>query len=110
MDRAPRVIAALYGHIHRNAITPRPTAGRRLLADRHRVADRLPPAGPGARIDATAGGGVAIRTWMLDHAGPGPLGPISRQLSYLDPAGGRPEGSAGSPADRNVILYRRAIT
>jgi hypothetical protein len=36
----------------------------------------------------TAGGGVAIQTWMLDHTGAG-LGAISRQLAYLDAQGGR---------------------
>ena len=58
-------------------------------------------------IRATAGGAVAIHSWMLDHAGPGTLGRIARQLSYLDAQGGRPQGAAGSPADRNVVLHRR---
>jgi hypothetical protein len=44
---------------------------------------------------------------MLDHVQPGPLGTISRQLSYLDAQGGRPQGFAGEPTDRNVVLYRR---
>jgi hypothetical protein len=55
-----------------------------------------------------AGGGVAIHTWMLDHVDAGTLGTISRQLSYLDAQGGRPQGFAGAARDRNVILYRAA--
>jgi hypothetical protein len=43
---------------------------------------------------------------MLDHAFPGDLGTISRQLSYLDAQGGRPQGFAGDRRDRNAILYR----
>jgi hypothetical protein len=54
----------------------------------------------------TAGGGVAIQTWVLDHAFPGTLGTISRQLAYLDAQGGRPRGFAGDSLDRNVTLYR----
>ena len=57
------------------------------------------------RLLAT-GDGVALQTWMLDHAFPGDLGTISRQLSYLDAQGGRPQGFAGGRRDRNAILYR----
>jgi hypothetical protein len=60
------------------------------------------------QIRSMAGGGVAIHTWMLDHAADGSLGSISRQLSYLDAQGGRPQGFAGAARDRNVILYRAA--
>jgi hypothetical protein len=60
------------------------------------------------RLLETAGGGVALETWMLDHVG-GRLGSISRQLSYLDAQGGRPKGFAGSRLDRNVRLYRRPV-
>ncbi|MDQ2895046.1 MAG: metallophosphoesterase [Actinomycetota bacterium] len=107
LDRAPRVIAALCGHIHRNQITPRATAagGYWLIATASLI--DYPQQARAIAVDTTADGGVAIRTWMLDHAGAGSLGPISRQLSYLDPEGGRPKGAAGSPADRNVILHRR---
>ncbi len=56
---------------------------------------------------ATSGGGVALRTWMLDHTG-GELAGISRQLAYLDAQGGRPGGFAGAPADRNAVLYLSA--
>ena len=56
------------------------------------------------RVVATAGGGVAIPTWMLDHTG-SELAAISRQLAYLDAQGGRPKGFAGGRLDRNVTLY-----
>jgi hypothetical protein len=34
------------------------------------------------------------------------LASISRQLAYLDVQGGRPQGLAGTRADRNANLYR----
>ncbi len=109
MDREPRAIAALNGHTHRNAISPRPTAaGGYWMITTASLID-YPQQARALSIRATAGGGVAIHSWMLDHAGDGTLGRIARQLSYLDAQGGRPQGFAGSPADRNVVLYRRAI-
>ena len=60
------------------------------------------------RVLRTRGGGVAIQTWMLDHAFRGDLGTISRELAYLDAQGGRPKGFAGGRLDRNVTLYRTA--
>jgi len=114
MDRSPQVIAALNGHTHRNEIVPRPTAsGGYWLITTASLID-YPQQARALRVEATRGGGVAIRTWMLDHVDdvggglPG-LGRISRQLAYLDAQGGRPEGLAGLPGDRNVILYRRAV-
>jgi 3',5'-cyclic AMP phosphodiesterase CpdA len=111
MDRAPRVIAALNGHIHRNEIRPRPTsAGGYWLITTASLID-YPQQARALTVEATRNGGVAIRTWMLDHVGePLGLGRISRQLAYLDAQGGRPQGFAGSHEDRNVILYRRAVT
>jgi hypothetical protein len=112
LDRHPRVIATLSGHTHRNRIVPRAGVGAggggyweistASLIDYPQQARAL-------RVIATAGGGVAIETWMLDHAGGGELGAISRQLAYLDAQGGRPKGFAGSPLDRNVRLYRGAV-
>jgi 3',5'-cyclic AMP phosphodiesterase CpdA len=111
LDRAPRVVAVFNGHIHRNAITPRRTrAGGYWLIGTASLID-YPQQGRAVELWSTTGGGVAIRTWMLDHVAGGRLGrlgAISRQLSYLDAQGGRPEGFAGSAADRNAVLYRRA--
>jgi 3',5'-cyclic AMP phosphodiesterase CpdA len=108
MDRSPRVIAALNGHTHRNAVTPRRTAagGYWLIATASLI--DFPQQARALQIRSNAGGGVAIHTWMLDHAADGSLGSISRQLSYLDAQGGRPQGFAGAARDRNVILYRAA--
>ena len=110
MDRAPQVIAALNGHTHRNAIVPRPTAagGYWLIATASLI--DYPQQARALSIRATDGGGVAIHSWMLDHAGDGTLGQIARQLSFLDAQGGRPQGFSGSAGDRNVVLHRRAVT
>ncbi len=110
MDRAPRVIAALNGHIHRNEIRPRRTAaGGYWLITTASMID-YPQQARALTVEATGNGAVAIRTWMLDHVDdPTGLGQISRQLAYLDAQGGRPQGFAGSPGDRNVILHRRGV-
>jgi 3',5'-cyclic AMP phosphodiesterase CpdA len=106
LDQSPRVIAALSGHVHRNRIEPRPTAaGGYWLISTASLID-YPQQARAVQIVSTENGGVAIRTWMLDHAYPGDLGRISRQLAYLDAQGGRPQGFAGDRTDRNVILYR----
>ena len=108
LDRAPRVIAALAGHTHRNRIVARPTAaGGYWLISTASLID-YPQQARALRISSRpAGGGVAIQTWMLDHVFPDPLGTISRQLSFIDAQGGRPQGFAGMRLDRNVTLYRR---
>ena len=110
MDRAPRVIAALNGHIHRNEIRPRPTAaGGYWLITTASLID-YPQQARALTVQATQNGAVAIRTWMLDHVdAPRGLGRISRQLAYLDAQGGRPQGFEGMHGDRNVILHRRAV-
>ena len=84
LDGHPDVIAALAGHIHRNSIEPR---GHYWLINTASLID-YPQQARALRVLRTAGGGVAIQTWMRDHTGSG-LGAISRQLAYLDAQGGR---------------------
>jgi 3',5'-cyclic AMP phosphodiesterase CpdA len=105
LDRHPRMVAALSGHIHRNLIQPRftDTGGYWLISTASLI--DYPQQARALRVIATTGGGVAIQTWMLDHVFPGDLGTISRELAYLDVQGGRPGGFAGSRLDRNVTLY-----
>jgi 3',5'-cyclic AMP phosphodiesterase CpdA len=107
LDRHPRVIAVLSGHTHRNRIFARPTAaGGHWLITTASLID-WPQQARALQLVETEGGGVAIRTWMLDHVFPGSLGSVSRELSYLDAQGGRPGWFAGEHADRNVVLFRR---
>jgi 3',5'-cyclic AMP phosphodiesterase CpdA len=101
LDAHPRVIAALSGHTHRNSIQPR--SGYWLINTASLI--DYPQQARALRVVRTAGGGVAIQTWMLDHTSSGDLGTISRQLAYLDAQGGRPQGFAGTALDRNVTLY-----
>jgi 3',5'-cyclic AMP phosphodiesterase CpdA len=108
LDEHPRVIAVIAGHTHRNEIEARQTpAGGYWLIGTASLID-YPQQSRALRVLDTAGGGVAIQTWMLDHVFPGDLGTISRQLAYLDAQGGRPRGFAGGRRDRNVTLYRAA--
>ena len=46
-----------------------------------------------------------ISTWLVDPEGDGLVG-TSRELANLDAQGGRPDGFAGTHADRNARLYR----
>jgi hypothetical protein len=106
LDRDRRVIAAISGHVHRHRIVARRTeADGYWLISTASLID-YPQQARALRVIETAGGGVAIESWALDHAFPGTLGTISRQLAYLDAQGGRPQGFAGRSLDRNVTLYR----
>lgn len=108
LDAHPRVAAALAGHIHRNEIRPRasPAGGYWLITTASLI--DYPQQARAIELIATEGGGIALRTWMLDHTDPSGIGTISRQLAYLDAQGGRPMGFAGTADDRNVVLHRRA--
>jgi hypothetical protein len=99
------VLAALSGHTHRNRIAPRPgPGGGYWLINTASLID-YPQQARALRIHATADGGAALQTWVLDHDASG-LAAVSHQLSRLDAQGGRPQGFAGDPRDRDVTLYR----
>jgi 3',5'-cyclic AMP phosphodiesterase CpdA len=106
LDADPHVIAALAGDTHHNRIVARDTAsGGYWLVQTASLAD-YPQQARVLRVRATPGGGIAIETWMLDTA-PGRLPDLARRLGYLDAQGGRPDGDAGTPLDRNARLYLR---
>jgi 3',5'-cyclic AMP phosphodiesterase CpdA len=109
LDSDPRVVAVLAGHTHRNAIEPRRgAAGGYWLVTTASIVD-FPQQWRALRLVATPRGGVALETWMVDHAGrpndEGDLAGIARDLAFLDPQGGRPANAAGPPGARNVRLH-----
>ncbi len=109
LDRSPRVIAALSGHTHRNRITPRPSpAGGYWLIATCSLID-FPQELRALRLVEQSTRAAALEVWMIDHAPDPRIGDISRQLSYIDAQGGRPQGFAGGPRDRNVRLFKRAV-
>ncbi len=104
LDGHPRTAAVVSGHSHRNAIAPRRSpAGGYWLVSTASLAD-YPEQARAFRLVATAGGGAAIETWMVDTTGE-PLADVSRELSYVDAQGGRPHNATGRRADRNVRLF-----
>ncbi len=107
LDRDSKIVAAIAGDVHRNAIVPRrsPTGGYWLITTAS-LAD-YPEQARAFRLAATADGGVVLETWMLNADPRSRLANISRQLAYLDYQGGRPRGLAGRPEDRNAMLFQR---
>lgn len=116
LDSDPRVVAVLAGHTHRNSIQARRTeAGGYWLITTASIVD-FPQQWRALRLVATSGGGVALETWLVDHAGrpndDDDLAGIARDLAFLDPQGGRPARAAGPRRARNARLHipRRALS
>jgi hypothetical protein len=99
LEAAPHVVAVVVGNRHRNTIEPR---GHLWLIGTSSLAD-FPQQARMFRL-REAGDGVALETWMVDHDGRALAG-IARELAYLDAQGGRPQGLAGRPEDRNARLF-----
>ncbi|WP_022929697.1 metallophosphoesterase family protein [Patulibacter americanus] len=105
LARAPRVLATVGGDTHHDRVRPvRTAAGGYWSITTSALAD-WPQQGRALRVRATAGGGALLETHKLDTA-PDGLADTARELAYLDAQGGRPDGNAGTPDDRNVRLYR----
>jgi hypothetical protein len=99
------VAATLAGHTHRNRIAPRRTAsGGYWQIETGSLAD-YPQQARMLALVRTAGGGLALSTWMVDPAPGDKWVDAARRLAYLDVQGGRPNGDAGRARDRNALLF-----
>jgi 3',5'-cyclic AMP phosphodiesterase CpdA len=105
LDHDRRVVATLAGHTHRNRIRPRQTAaGGYWQIETASLAD-YPQQARMLALVRTAGGGLALSTWLVDPAPGDPWVDAARRLAYLDVQGGRPTGAASRPRDRNALLF-----
>ena len=102
MAASGNVVAAVAGHRHGNRVEPYAAGGFWLIGTSS-LAD-FPQQARMFKLSETAGGGVVLETWMVDHDGRGVAGP-ARELAHLDAQGGRPLGYAGRPQDRNARLH-----
>ena len=111
LDRTPGVVAVLAGDTHRSRIRPRQTAtGGYWLVRAPSLAD-YPQQVRAYRLVELTDGGLALETWLIDHAGDSRQGGsiglagVSRDLAFLDTQGGRPRGWSGTLQDQNATLY-----
>ena len=104
LAESPNVVANLSGNVHRNRIRPRRTAaGGYWVIETSSLAD-FPQQARMLRLREGTGGARVLETWMVDQDGRGAAG-VSRELAFLDAQGGRPQGFAGAPGDRNARLH-----
>jgi 3',5'-cyclic AMP phosphodiesterase CpdA len=110
LDGHPRVLAAIWGHTHRNQIVPRPSVGGGYWLISTASLIDYPQQARALRVLETVAGGAALQTWMIDHVRGGVhgLGDISRELSHMDAQGRRSPSFAGDRLDQDVTLYKLA--
>jgi 3',5'-cyclic AMP phosphodiesterase CpdA len=99
LEASERVAALASGHSHRHGIRRR---GRLWVISTAALTD-FPQQTRVLRLVRTAQGDEALETFVVDHDGRADAG-VARDLAFLDAQGGRPQGFAGSRADRNRRL------